>query len=105
MFCESYGEAPTTVLSNIGISKSAYTGWKRGAEPSNRTKKQVADYFKVTVSEFMNGQTQKEKPVTDNDDRLNDMKKLLIEQVKQLDDSQVVALSRIADEILRLREK
>ena len=53
--CEHFGEAPTTVLSNIGISKSAYSNWKNGGEPANRTKKDIADYFGMTVEELLDG--------------------------------------------------
>lgn len=71
--CEEYGVAPTTVLQELGISKSAYTGWKSGGEPTNRTKKQLADYFGVSVAEFMKGKVGKTKmPVTNEDDELNE---------------------------------
>ena len=53
--CEAHGVAPTTVLTEIGISKSAYGGWKNGGEPSNRTKKQIADYFGITVEALKKG--------------------------------------------------
>lgn len=54
-WCEETGVAPTTVLKTIGVSKSAYSNWKIGGEPSNRTKKQIADYFGITVQELMDG--------------------------------------------------
>ena len=69
--CTAQGVAPTTVLSELGISKSAYTGWKSGAEPANRTKKQIADYFGMTVSELMSGGTIK-APIQE-DERKSDL--------------------------------
>lgn len=54
--CEHFGEAPTTVLNNIGISKSAYSNWVKGGEPANRTKKDIAEYFGITVEELVSGQ-------------------------------------------------
>lgn len=40
--CEERGVAPTRVLVDLGISKSAYGHWKNGGEPSNRTKPKTA---------------------------------------------------------------
>lgn len=33
----------------VGISTGTFTGWSRGAKPSNATLKKIADYFGVTV--------------------------------------------------------
>lgn len=72
--CAEVGKAPTAVLKEIGIGKSAMSNWKSGHKPSNRTKKQIADYFGVTVSELMDG---KIKKPTGNDELSADEKYLL----------------------------
>lgn len=58
--CKKYGQSPTAVLGNLGISKSVYTNWRlTGAEPLNKTKKLIANYFGISVEELENGQTKK----------------------------------------------
>ena len=57
--CESIGLAPTKVLDDIGMNRSSYTGWKNGSEPSNPTKKKIADYFGITVKQLLSGETEK----------------------------------------------
>lgn len=53
--CEEFGVSETKVLTDIGISKGARAGWMRGTEPNNRTKKQIADYFGITIEELSSG--------------------------------------------------
>lgn len=72
--CAEVGKAPTALLKEIGIGKSAMSNWKSGHEPSNRTKKQIADYFGVTVSDLMDG---KIKKPADNGELSADEKRLI----------------------------
>ena len=78
--CAEVGKAPTALLKEVGIGKSAMSNWKAGHQPSNRTKKQLADYFGVTVAEMMEG---KIKKPADNDELSAD-EKTLIEGYKEL---------------------
>ena len=57
--CEDLGIAETKVLTDVGISKGARAGWMNGTEPSNRTKKQLADYFGITIEELLEGKIKK----------------------------------------------
>ena len=70
--CAEIGVAPTRLLIELGIGKSALSNRKNGSEPSNRTKKQIADHFGVSVSDFMNGEFGIKTPVTSEDDELNE---------------------------------
>jgi transcriptional regulator with XRE-family HTH domain len=63
--CESVGVSPTRVLNDLGISKSSYAHWKKGGEPLNETKKQIADYFGTSVAALMSG-TVDEKSIADD---------------------------------------
>lgn len=54
--CEHFGEAQTMVLREIGVSASAYQNWKAGGNPSNATKKKLAQHFGITIDELMTGQ-------------------------------------------------
>lgn len=59
--CEAHGVAPTTVLTQLKISKGTISNWKAGSEPLNKTKKQIADYFGMSVAELM-GEVTPDKP-------------------------------------------
>lgn len=68
--CEINGHSPTRVLTALGISRGSLGRWRAGGEPRNEYKKAIADFLGVTVSELMSGE--KEKPVTNEDDELNE---------------------------------
>ena len=51
--CNLIGKAPTTVLSEIGISKSANTRWRAGEKPTSANVLKLADYFGVTPAELL----------------------------------------------------
>ena len=67
--CEAAGISPTRVLTELGISRGSLTRWKDGGEPRNETKKQIADYFGITVAELMSEESGKtKKPATERDE-------------------------------------
>lgn len=57
--CESRGVSPSRVLDDIGMYRSTHTNWRNGGEPSNPTKKKIADYFGITVAQLMSGEIEK----------------------------------------------
>ena len=60
--CNAAKKAPSAVVEEIGLSKSAVTGWKkRGSLPADATAQKLADYFGVTVAELM--AENEEKPI------------------------------------------
>lgn len=69
--CKEKGISPSSLAVQLGIGKGAYSNWKKGSEPINKTKKIIADYFGITVEELESGQIN--KPVTNNDDGLNNL--------------------------------
>lgn len=69
--CRENGVAPTRVLADLGISKSSYGHWKNGGDASNRTKRDIADYFGITVAELMQGKIKKAPAQMSEDDELN----------------------------------
>ena len=68
--CAEHGLAPSRVLDEIGTTRSAYTRWKQGGEPSNETKKKIANYFGITVSQLMDGVKEKAPAEAEADDEL-----------------------------------
>lgn len=50
--CEELGKSPSAVLTELGISKGSLSRWREGGEPSNPTKKKLADYFGFSVKEL-----------------------------------------------------
>ena len=71
--CEHFGEAQTMVLREIGVLASAYQNWKAGGNPSNATKKKLAQHFGITIDELMTGQIKNPAAEGGNgvDDQLN----------------------------------
>jgi transcriptional regulator with XRE-family HTH domain len=80
--CAEVGKSPSGVLNELNISKSVLAGWRNGQEPTNRTKKLIADYFGVTVSEFMAGKAVKKEPATEGG--LNGVDKEIVENFRRL---------------------
>jgi len=56
-WCEIKGLSISRLLAELDMSKGSISRWKAGVEPSNRTKKQIADYFGVSVPQFLAGDT------------------------------------------------
>ena len=51
-FCVKTGESPTSVVTKIGLNKSAVTSWRKGTNPTNTTLLKLANYFNITVEEL-----------------------------------------------------
>lgn len=50
--CNLVGKAPTTVLSEIGISKSANTRWQNGESPTPANVLKLSEYFGISPSDL-----------------------------------------------------
>lgn len=74
--CVVAGVSVSRMLTDLQMSRGSIGKWKGGVEPTNRTKKQIADYFGITVDELMSGQ--KEKPADQKADELTEDEKLLL---------------------------
>ena len=51
--CDKKGESPSYVLRQIGISTSQVTYWKNGAVPRSKAIQEIARYFHVPISYFV----------------------------------------------------
>lgn len=69
--CEDRGISPTKVLVELDISKGSLSRWRDGGNPTNETKKKIADYFGVSVKDLMSGEAQ-EQPAINNDSELTE---------------------------------
>ncbi len=88
--CADRGVAPTRVLVELGVSKSAIANWRRGGEPSSRTKKQIADYFGLSVSELMSGDIRSAQKGAPHFVRLDDEMAELLEHIRRTPDMKVL---------------
>ena len=50
--CNSVGKAPTTVLAEAGISKSANTRWQNGEKPTPANLMKLSDYFGISTTDL-----------------------------------------------------
>lgn len=81
--CAERGISVSRLLEELGVSKSSASRWKtKGFTPSKPVQKKIADYFGMTVSNFMSGVNDTEKanmPVLnkkDEHDIAKDMERL-----------------------------
>ena len=68
--CNLVGKAPSAVALEIGLSKPTVNRWKNGGGATDATARKVADYFGVSVKEFMSGIEDTKKPADQKIDGL-----------------------------------
>lgn len=93
--CEEKGVSPTRVLSAVEISKGALSRWRDGGEPTNETKKKIADFLGVQIKE-LNADIKKEKPATINDDELSKDELEFLTMYRKLSPERKVAIDALA---------
>lgn len=82
--CEDAGMSPSAVLTELEISKGGLKRWRDGVEPTNPTKKKIADYFGISVKELSSEKIQKTKrPVTNEGGELDDEMIEMLEVVRR----------------------
>lgn len=91
MRCGELGISVSKMLLDVGMSKSTATKWKdKTYEPSNPTKKKIADYFGITVAQLMSGEIGQKETATQLDDGAKELASiysgLSAEGRKQLED-------------------
>lgn len=87
----------------LGIAKSTVSMYENGQrEPDFETLEAISDYFNVDIRSFFQ---KDEKPLSVSTEGLSDIKRDLIDKIIAMDDETVSALSRIADQVLSLRDK
>ena len=61
--CQKAGKSPSSVVTEIGLNKSAVTSWKKGTNPTNSNLVKISHYFGVSVDELLG----KKNTVSDSD--------------------------------------
>lgn len=76
--CNKRGITGGKMCNDLGFSRSTMTELRKGRVTTLKLEKagKIADYFGVTVDYLLTGE-QKETPVTDNDDELNEYLEML----------------------------
>ena len=62
--CVDKGISPTTVCTQVGISKSNYSNWSDDTIPRKTTLLKIASYLNVTVDDLLADNTQKTPPAS-----------------------------------------
>lgn len=65
--CNSRGVTPSYVGLQVGVSKSAVSGWKNGSSPRDTQLKKIIDYFGVDEDYFSEEDQETEKAPMPND--------------------------------------
>lgn len=60
--CAKKGVSPTSVARDLGLSTGTTSAWRKGAEPRISTKREIAEYFGVPVTHFMEDEPQDVRP-------------------------------------------
>lgn len=61
--CAEKGVSPTSVAKDLGLSSGTTSAWKKGADPRISTKREIAEYFDVPVTYFMEDDSTDVRPV------------------------------------------
>ncbi|MDD3429311.1 MAG: helix-turn-helix transcriptional regulator [Oscillospiraceae bacterium] len=69
--CNNVKKSPSAVAVELGLSRASVSGWKNGKIPTDANISKMADYFGVT-SDYLLGNEQKEKPLVNDDEELNE---------------------------------
>lgn len=51
--CNRAGKSPSSVATEIGLSRASVSGWKNGKKPTDATAMKLADYLGVSVDYLM----------------------------------------------------
>ena len=87
----------------LGIAKSTVSMYENGQrEPDFETLETISDYFNVDMRTFFPNSEQPPSVITGE---LSEIKRDLIKKIEAMDDETVLALNRIADQVLSLRDK
>ena len=86
--CQERGKTPTTVVLDLGLSKSSVTYWKQGKAPHPATLTKIAEYFSVGVGALLEeqGDTNTASITPEEKNLLNLIKALTDDEVKQVSD-------------------
>ena len=86
LLCKERNVAPTRVLLDIGLSKSAQNKWAKGAKPGSDAVHKLADYFNVSTDYLLDKENENTPVLTEKDER--DIEKHLAATLKLLEDKQ-----------------
>ena len=86
LLCKERNVAPTRVLLDIGLSKSAQNKWAKGAKPRSDAVHKLADYFNVSTDYLLDKENENTPALTEKDER--DIEKHLAATLKLLEDKQ-----------------
>ena len=86
LLCKERNVAPTRVLLDIGLSKSAQNKWAKGAKPGSDAVHKLADYFNVSTDYLLDKENENTPVLTEKDER--DIEKHLVATLKLLEDKQ-----------------
>ena len=56
-YCQAAGKTPNAVAKELNIPSGSITAWKGGVSPRNSTVKKIADYFNVSIGDFLDEKT------------------------------------------------
>lgn len=80
--CNDKGITPSAAATEIGLSKSLVSRWKKGSTPSDATVIKIADYFGLSLEELHGMKEEMKKPATGDGDRLSKKEEKMIKMLR-----------------------
>jgi transcriptional regulator with XRE-family HTH domain len=91
--CKERNVASATVLTEIGISTSRTTNWKKGVIPNGETLCKLADYFDVSI-DYLLGRSKIKKPIDIDELGLTEGDLFIINQLRDLSAEERLSVER-----------
>ena len=95
--CEEKGVPPTRAATEMGFSNSTATKWSRGATPSGKALKTIAEYFGVSISYLLGIDETKEAPAGDVGRTVPDEEYELLERFRNTDEATREVIRRLLE--------
>ena len=70
--CNRVNKSPSSVATEIGLSRASVNGWKNGKKPTDATTIKLADYFGVSVDELIGNAENEKQPLINEDEELTE---------------------------------
>ena len=102
--CNDKGKTPSSVATDIGLSKAMVSRWKKGGSPSDATLIKVADYFGLSPTDLHKMEAEEKKPVTSEGDRLSEKERQIIMMLRDAPPDLRTAAVAAALAVLRSRQ-
>ena len=99
--CAENNTSPTSVITELQLSRGSVTSWKNGKVPHHSTLIKIADYFNVTVDYLLTGEQKESPSVTPTDERV----KIAMEHINGLSSQELDVLIPLLEQMRKANKE